>query len=115
MPKCRKKPAGEVTHEPIEVSCNESSLDSHSILEQSHNFKPNEELKQEVVGGKRLAEQPSEELESAIKEGPRPPKMPMSQVRKAVPLFEDRSLGAPTQQDIERVEKEKNQIWKEKL
>ena len=68
-----------------------------------------------MIGGKRLAKHPSVELEEAVEEGPRPPKVPRSQARKAVPPFEDRSLGAPTQRDIERVEKEKNQIWKEKL
>ena len=101
---------------PISLGDDESQREDPTEFEMSHDYNPNEEeLRQEVIGGKRLAEQHSEELEKQIKEGPRPPKMPMSQVRKAVPLFEDRSLGAPTQQDIERVEKEKNQIWKEKL
>ena len=101
---------------PISLGDDESQREDPTEYEASHDVQPNEEeLKQEVVGGKRLADHPSVELEEAVEEGPRPPKVPRLQARKAVPPFEDRSLGAPTLDDIERVAKEKNQIWKEKL
>ena len=113
MSKCRKKPAGEVTHEPIEVSCNESSLDSHSVYEASHDIQLiEEEQKQEVIGGKRLADHPSVVLEEAVEEGPRPPKVPRLQARKAVPPFEDNNLDTLTVSDIQRTIDENTEKWK---
>ena len=71
MPKCRKKPAGQLPFEPIEMNCNESSLDSQSVYEMSHNVEDLDlepELEQEIICGKRLADQPYEVLETQIKE-----------------------------------------------
>ena len=65
----------------------ESQREDPTEFELSHDVQPNEEeLKQEVVGGKRLADHPSVELEEAVEEGPRPPKVPRLQARKAVPV-----------------------------
>ena len=59
MPKCRKVPAGEKPLDPVEVSCNESSLDTHSVFEASHDL--DQALDEDApeytgrVGEKRLA------------------------------------------------------------
>ena len=99
--KCSQRPEGAPSEDAIRVSCNESSLYLHSVQDASHDVQlDEEELKQEVVGGKRLADHPSVVLEKAVEEGPRPPKVPRLQARKAVPPFEDKSLGAPTLDDI---------------
>ena len=77
----------------------------------SHDVQPDEEEpRQEVVGGKRLADHPSVVLEKAVEEGPRPPKVPRLQARKAVPPLEDKSLGAPTLDDIDREAKEETEM-----
>ena len=91
----------------LDIAEDESLRVDLTESEMSHDVQPDEEEpKQEVVGGKRLADHPSVELEEAVEEGPRPPKVPKLQARKAVP---------PTLDDIERVAKETNQTWKEKL
>ena len=55
MPKCRKVPAGEQPLEPVEVSCNESSLDTHSVIEASQLSDEDAPEYTGRVGEKRLA------------------------------------------------------------
>ena len=53
----------------LDIAEDESQREDPTEYEASHDFNPDEEeLRQEVVGGKRLAEQPSEELERQTKE-----------------------------------------------
>ena len=70
MPKCRKVPTGEQPLEPVEVSCNESSLDTHSVFEASQLSDEDAPEYTGRVGEKRLAQQPSEELKQGL--GPKP-------------------------------------------
>ena len=97
----------------LDIAEDESLRVDLTESEMSHDVQPDEEEpKQEVVGGKRLADHPSVELEEAVEEGPRPPKVPRLQARKAVPPFEDKSLGASTFGDIKKVEKEQTELFK---
>ena len=52
----------------MSVRDDESQREDLTEFELSHDYNPDqEELKQEVIGEKRLADQPSEELEAQIK------------------------------------------------